>query len=76
MLGNHVDFAIRTHLREMLQSEHAAIEESLRQLVAAWMAKLTALEADVATVKPLVEAMEQGSNTHQSQSCVGFRLGF
>ena len=47
VLGNHVDFAIRTHLREMLQSEHAAIEESLRQLVEAWMAKLNTLALEL-----------------------------
>merc|ERR1711965_63623 len=54
VLGTHVDYAIRTHLREMIQAEHASIEESLSQLVSAWMVKITALETDLATVKPLV----------------------
>ena len=61
VLGTHVDYAIRTHLREMIQAEHAMIEESLSQLVAAWMRKITTLETDLATVKPLVEVMAQGS---------------
>ena len=66
VLGTHIDYAIRTHLREMLQAEHAKIEESLSQVVAQWMAKITTLETDLATVKPLIEVMAQGSSTHQS----------